>query len=68
MTTQDVYDLAQEMEADGCAHGMSLSMMLYALSPYFGRSMPEAVNAGEMTFDEVILALYLFVYAAPDLL
>lgn len=68
MTTQDVYNMAQEMEADGCAHVMSLAVMLEAMSPYFGERLPEAVNARRMSWDEIILALYLFVYAAPDLL
>lgn len=68
MTTDDVYLMAQMMEEDGCAHAMSLASILYAISPYFQEKLPEAVNARRMSFDEIIFALYLFVYAAPDLL
>ena len=67
MTTEDVYRMAQDMEFDGCAHGLTLAMLLSALSPAFGADLTEEVNAGRMSFDEVILALYLAVWAAPDI-
>ncbi len=67
MTTEDAYNMAQMMEADGCAHALSLAVILDAMSPYFGEKLPEAVNARRMNWDEIILALYLFVHAAPDL-
>jgi hypothetical protein len=68
MTTEDVYRLARDMEFDHCAHGLTLAMTLAALSPYFGADLVAEVNAGRMSFDEVIFALYLFVYADGDVL
>lgn len=67
MTTEDIYMLAQTMEADGVAHKLTLAMTLNSISPYFGIDLTGAVNRHDMTWDEVILALYLFVIAAPDL-
>lgn len=66
-TTQDVYNLAQEMEHDGIAHSLTLAFTLGAMSPYFGADLVKEVNARRMTWGEIILALYLFVAAAPDL-
>lgn len=66
MTTGDLYSMALEMEVDGCAHGLSLALALGALSPIFGADLVAEVNAGRMSFDEVIFALYLAAFAAPD--
>jgi hypothetical protein len=67
MTTQDLFNMAQEMENDGCVHGLMLAIALGSLSPVFGADLVKEVNSGGMSWDEVILALYFAVYAAPDL-
>jgi hypothetical protein len=67
MTTEDVYRMAQDMELDRCAHGLTLAILLGALSKPFGADLVAEVNAGRMSFDEVILALYFAVWAAPDI-
>ena len=68
MTTEDVYRTAVGMEADGCAHGLTLAVQLSALSPAFGADLVDEVSSGGMSWDEVILALYLAVHAGPDIL
>lgn len=68
MTTEDLYNLAQGMEHDGAVHCLSLAVALDAISDIFGANLPEEVNSGGMSWDEVIFALYLMVYAAPDVL
>lgn len=67
MTPEHVYSLAIGMEADGCVHVLTLALALQSLSPYFGADLVSEVNNGGMSWDEVILALYLAAIAAPDI-
>lgn len=66
MTTKDCYQMAQSMEHDGAAHGLTLALLLAGLSPMFGADLVKAVNTGRMSWDEVILALYFAVFAPAD--
>lgn len=59
--------MAQGMEADGGVHWLTAAMCLGAMSPYFGADLVAEVNGGGMSWDEVILACYLFVFAAGDM-